>query len=178
MQEENWLLQLNKNEQLNAVSSTNDDTKKFGLTLTDEDAKLLNAERNYALAEQERVEFGGGILPKIIYAFCDSGYLEQERYVDTLCRLQEMFYLYKEEAMDLFTDDELITFMREQFDEICYGDLDYLETTCLKNFAEAVRAGYRGYEQTGGSGEYAEFDPVPRWDRELYLEVLKDLCWR
>lgn len=59
-----------------------------------------------------------------------------------------------------------------------FGDFDYLEGTCLDIFAQAVRAGYRGYQQTGGRGEYAEFDEVLRWDRELYLEVLRDLCWK
>lgn len=75
------------------------------------------------------------------------------------------------------TDDELITFMKEQFESICSGDLDYLEGTCLDIFAQAIRAGYRGYEGSGGRGEYAQFDEVKRWDRELYLEALRELCW-
>lgn len=128
--------------------------------------------------EQKRVEFGGGIMPKIIYEFCDSSYIDQNNYVDTLISLQEIFYLYKNEMQDEISDDELLHFMKEQFETICYGDLGYLEGTCLRIFAEAVRAGYRGYQATGGYGEYAEFDEVKRWDYDLYLETLKELCWR
>ena len=45
--------------------------------------------------KQKRVEFGEGIVPKIIYEFCDSNYIDQNNYVDTIIRLQEIFYLYK-----------------------------------------------------------------------------------
>ena len=58
---------------------------------------------------------------------------------------------------------------------MCFGDLGYLEGTCLRIFAEAVRAGYRGYQASEGYGEYGAFDEVKRWDRELYLEALYDL---
>ena len=79
---------------------------------------------------------------------------------------------------DEITDDELLHLMKEQFEMLCFGDLDYLEGTCLENFAEAVRAGYDGYRDSEGYGEYARFDPVQRWDYDLYLETLKELCWR
>ncbi len=68
--------------------------------------------------------------------------------------------------------------MKEQFEEICFGDLDYLEGTCLNIFAQAVRAGYDGYRASKGYGEYEKFDEVKRWDHELYLETLRELCWR
>lgn len=45
---------------------------------------------------------------------------------------------------DEITDDELLHLMKEQFENLCFGDLDYLESTCLANFAEAIRAGYSG----------------------------------
>ena len=65
----------------------------------------------------------------------------------------------------------------EQFDELCFGDLDYLETTCLENFAQAVRAGYEGYKGTEGYGEAGRFDLQERWSYELYYEALRELCW-
>ena len=79
---------------------------------------------------------------------------------------------------DEITDDELLHLMKEQFENICFGDLDYLENTCLANFAEAIRAGYEGYKSSDGYGEYSKFDDVKRWDYDLYLETLKELCWR
>ncbi len=114
-------------------------------------------------------------MPKIIYEFCDSNYIDQNNYADTIIRLQEIFYLYKNEMQDEITDDELLHLMKEQFELICFGDLDYLEGTCLANFAQAIRAGYDGYKNSDGYGEYSKFDEVERWDYELYLETLKEL---
>lgn len=91
-------------------------------------------------------------MAKIIYAFCDSAYVTQENYCDTLLRLQEIFYLYKNEMLDEITDDELLAFMAEQFEDVCFGDLDYLEGTCLDIFAQAIRAGYSGYRASEGRG--------------------------
>jgi hypothetical protein len=76
----------------------------------------------------------------------------------------DIFYLYKNEMEDEITDDELLHLMKEQFELLCFGDLDYLEGTCLADFAQAVRAGYEGYQQSGGYGEYACFDVEKRWD--------------
>ena len=98
--------------------------------------------------------------------------------MDTIIRLQEIFYLYKNEMLDEITDDELLHFMKEQFETVCFGDLEYLEGTCLDLFAQAIRAGYGEYKGSQGYGEYARFDIVKRWDHKLYTEALKELCWR
>lgn len=106
-------------QQLNQVSEvvrTNQVTERYGLALSEEDAALIAAERTKVLQEQKRVEFGGGIMPKIIYEFCDSSYIDQNNYVDTLIGLQEIFYLYKNEMQDEISDDELLHFMKEQFE--------------------------------------------------------------
>ncbi len=51
---------------------------------------------------------------KIIYEFCDSDFIDQNNYVDTIIRLQEIFYLFKNEMQDEITDDELLHIMKEQ----------------------------------------------------------------
>lgn len=173
-----WMILLQEQSQLSKVVKTNETTGQFGLSLTEQDAKLILEERKTSLAEQKRIEFGEGVTTKIIYEFCDSGYIHQSNYVETIIRLQEIFYLYKNEMQDEITDEELLHLMKEQFENLCFGDLDYLESTCLADFAEAIRAGYDGYKDSDGYGEYSKFDNVKRWDYELYLETLKDLCWR
>ncbi len=80
--------------------------------------------------------------------------------------------------LDEITDDELLEFMREQFENVCYGDFDYLEGTCLDLFAQAIRAGYSGYKKAEGRGEFENFDIVTRWDKGLYLDAIKELAWR
>lgn len=114
-------------------------------------------------------------MPKIIYEFCDSDFVNQDNYIESLIRLQDIFYLFKNEMLDEITDDELIHFMKEQFDTVCYGDLDYLGGTCLENFAQAIRAGYQDYKTTEGYGSYHSLDEVPRWDYDLYVQALNNL---
>ena len=176
--DKNWMVLLQEKNQVTGMLATNQTTARYGLTLSEEEAGLILAEKNRTLKEQKRVEFGEGITPKIIYAFCDSDFIDQNNYVDTIIRLQEIFYLYKNEMHDEITDDELLHFMKEQFESICFGDLDYLEGTCLPIFSQAIRAGYRDYITSEGYGEYEGFDEVQRWDYELYLESLKELFWR
>ncbi|SHK09562.1 hypothetical protein SAMN02745136_01671 [Anaerocolumna jejuensis DSM 15929] len=172
------LMQLKKQEEeIRSLVAVNEKTESFGLTLSYEDAKELVVMRNDSLKSSQRIEFGDGILQKLIFQFCDSQYINQDNYLQTLTDLQDIFYQFKNEAEDNLTDDELITFMKEQFEEVCTGDTEYLAGTCLEKFAEAVRAGYDGYKETGGHGEYGQFDDVVRWDKDLYLSVLKELFW-
>ncbi len=177
MESTNWMALLER-AQIQKVMESNQYTEQYGLTLSAQDAEVLAQERKSTLMEQKRVEFGESILPRIIYEFCDSAFISQSNYVESLVRLQEIFFLYKNEMLDEISDEELLNFMKEQFETVCFGDFDYLEGTCLDIFAQAVRAGYRGYQKTGGRGEYAAFDEVSRWDKELYLETLRDLCWK
>ena len=140
MEEKDLMNVLAGGNPLKTVMAMNRNTAQFGLTLTEADAKLLLQKRSEELRKQQRVEFGEGILPKLLFAFCDSAYIDQDNYVETMIRLQEIFYLYKNETMDKVSDDELLSFMREQFEEVCCGDLEYLEGTCLYRFAEKIRA--------------------------------------
>jgi len=120
----------------------NSSTEKFGVKLTEQEALQLFKSRISNLRELERVEFGEGILQKLIFAFCDSPYIYQDNYVSTLEALQEIFYEYKNETLDGLTDDELIEFMKEHFDGDCQGSIEYLEETCLEKLARKIRYGY------------------------------------
>ena len=139
MEEKDWLEIWSGRNQLQGIEEMNEKTQKFGLVLAVEDAKMLVERRRETLQEQQRVEFGEGILPKLIFAFCDSAYICQNNYADTLMRLQEIFYLYKNESMDELTDDELLEYMKRAFDGECEGSLEYLEETVLEEFARNIR---------------------------------------
>lgn len=172
------LKQQKQEYELKEILDCNKQSSQYGLSLTKEEAYQLACSRNESLKKYQRVEFGKGILDKLIDTFCDSQYIDQYHYLDMLTELQDIFYLFKNECADKLTDDELLTFMKEQFETVCAGDLEYLEQTCLGRFAAAVRAGYTGYTKSGGSKEYEQFSEEQRWDKELYMETLKELCWR
>lgn len=145
MEEKEWLMFLSGKNQLQKVLDMNAKTERFGLSLTEKDARLLIARRMESLKEQQRVEFGEGILPKLIFTFCDSPYLDQGNYADTLAQLQEIFYLYKNESMDELSDDELLALMQEAFDGECQGSLDFLQETVLEKYARRIRSDGRSF---------------------------------
>lgn len=123
MEEKNWLENMNRQLLAGQLRGTNQYTEKYGLKLSAEDTEVLIAEKMNTLKEERRVEFGQSILPQIIYAFCDSSYIAQDNYVETIVRLQEIFFYYKNEMCDEISDEELLNFMREQFEDVCFGDV-------------------------------------------------------
>lgn len=132
-------------QQLQKVLDCNPYTQKFGVRLSNEDALILLQSSKDVLKEQERLELNDGILPKIIFSFCDSPYIYQDNYVETLEALQNIFYLYKNESLDELTDDELLSYMKEHFDGDCQGSLEYLEETCLEDFCREIRKSSKGF---------------------------------
>ncbi|WP_102411809.1 DUF6323 family protein [Beduinella massiliensis] len=164
-------------EEIGRMLACNKKLEAYGLTLREEDAKALLANRTQSLQKHERVEFAESILPKLIFAFFDSAYLSKEEYIRTVGELLDVFYLFKNESGDRLTDDELLAFMREQFDNVCFGSVEYLAETCLDRFARAIRAGYRGYEASQGAGEYEQFSEETRWEKELYDAALRELIF-
>ena len=174
MGEQNWLDRMNERMWMEALQETNRYAQKYGLRLSEADAEMLLAEKKRILKNEGRVELGESILPRLIYTFCDSSFISQDNYTAVLTRLQEIFFEYKNEMQDEITDEELLNFMKEQFEGSCFGDLDYLEGTCLEIFGEAIRAGYRGYQTARGKGEFEKMDIVQRWDRELYIQAQQE----
>ena len=124
------------------IRACNEFTERFGLKLSEEEIAELVQCRADALKSSGRVEFGGGILPKLIYAFCDSPYLEEDSYEATLAQLQEAFYYYKTEALDFYTDDELIEYMVCVFNGRAQGSAEYLIETSLDALCRYARDGY------------------------------------
>lgn len=142
---DNDLMETMMEIQIRKVLEINQKTEKFGLCLSEEEAKYLVQEKGKTLREQQRIEFGESILPKLIFTFCDSPYMDQRNYVDTILRLQEIFFSYKNELMDELTDEELLEYMKKEFDGECQGSLDYLEETILDVFARNIREEGRGF---------------------------------
>lgn len=113
-----------------------------GLTLTEADIAELVELRGQALRRTGRVEFGGGILPKLIRAFCCSPYVDRGNYAAVLGDLQDAFYYFKNESEDRFSDDELIEFMASVFNGIGAGATEVLTTISLEELCRWARNGF------------------------------------
>ncbi|AKA68977.1 DUF6323 family protein [Clostridium scatologenes] len=129
----------------NDIIQCNEFTKEYGLKFSCEDVKEIMNTRNIALEKSGRIEFNGQIISKIIEAFCDSPYISQYNYSDTINELVEIFYNYKNETLDCISDDELIEIMEDKFDNYCQGSLELLEGKVLYKIADNIRNGFKDY---------------------------------
>ncbi|MHC1695350.1 MAG: DUF6323 family protein [Eubacteriales bacterium] len=127
------------------ILSCNEHTAKYGLYLNEAQAVELAETRGHALRENGRVEFGGGLLNKIIMEFCDSPYIQQSEYSHTLCELTEIFYYYKTQTLEKIGDTELIKYMRDCFDNECRGSLDLLYGKSLDRMMRNIYNGTDAY---------------------------------
>lgn len=141
--EESYLEIVNKRKQIEItnIKKCNEYTSQYGLVLSDNQISNLLERRKETLKETGRIELRVGIIDKLIKEFCDSPYINQENYAETLYELIEIFYEYKNETIDLITDDELIEFMKKSFDGIAGGDLEYLSGTVMYRMRKNLLTG-------------------------------------
>lgn len=137
----------------------NEATRKVDLRLTEEQMAGLVERRGDALRETGRVEFGRGIVREVILGFCDSPFIVQENYEETIADVQDIFYRRKEEAeiSGAFADEDLIQALRFAFDKRG-GSIDAL--------ADVTVAELYGYAERYRSGEYDELTQNEGYERE------------
>ena len=116
----------------------------YGLTLTEADIAELVELRGQALKNTGRLEFGGGILPKLIRAFCKSPYVDSQNYAAILGDLQDAFYYFKSESEDRFSDDDLIEFMETVFNGAAHGSTELLCSISLEELCRWARSDFDG----------------------------------
>ena len=117
----------------------NEISKNFGLVLTQKQALMLANVRADELRYHGRLEFGEGIFGKLIESFCDSPYITQQSYFETLCALTEIFYYYKNETEEYLSDAELIDCMKRYFNGSCKGSTELLSTREMDELARNLK---------------------------------------
>lgn len=128
----------------------NQATLPYGLRLTEAQMRGLSERRGDALRATGRVEFGRGVLRDLVLGFCDSPFLMQDSYEETIAGLQDVFYRRKEdsEAQEALADDDLIEALREAFDHEAAGSLEVLATVPIAALrAHAARAQAGDYDE-------------------------------
>lgn len=140
------------------LHNCNDVSVRYGLQLSEPEMQQLVENRRDALEKCGRIEFGGGVIQKIIMEFMDSPYLIQDNYVSTLMELQECFYYFKNESLEILPDDELIKLMKKYYDEICHGSIELLQSSMLENHCRDIRYESNKYRDSCGyEDNYIDF---------------------
>ena len=153
----NYSYNLINKQTADKILRCNDFTAKYGLMLTEKQALDLAKARVYSLKENGRVEFGTGIIDKLIKEFCDSPFIHNSDYAETLQGLIDAFYYFKNETLDRLSDDALIKYMKKAFDGPCQGSLELLLGTELERLARNIRYGYPiDYNEEAETGDEHE----------------------
>lgn len=130
-----------------ALERYNRQSEPFELMLSEQALTRLLQHRDEALRQTNRIEWGEGALGKLIAAFCDSPYIVQNAYEETLTELQGLFYSFKNECHDLVSDDELIGAMRLIYNEVARGSTEYVAGVGWETMVQiAVTASVEGTE--------------------------------
>lgn len=123
---------LMERQTVDRILACNEETGKYGLALAEQQALALVQTRTNALKENKRVELNGGIVDKLILVFCNSPYIEKDTYEDTLHELINLFYDLKNNTWDTISDDEIIRFMKNTFNNRCCGSIELLSGEALR----------------------------------------------
>ena len=121
------LVQARQTAQLAQLRKTNELAYAYGNVLSEAQLHSLIRAEAVTLRDYGRLEFGEGILPRLLYTFCDSPLIPKSDYFDTLCALEELFYAYHNELNDMMSDDELLEAMHKVFHGRAQGSLEYME---------------------------------------------------
>ncbi len=101
--------------------------ERHGRSLSTQDLDGLRDAYQQGLTLSGRIAVEGCVLPLLLYAFCDSPFLNDACFADTLCALLELFCMLKAETQDALSDEELMTAMAEVFNGPAQGSLEWLE---------------------------------------------------
>lgn len=121
-----------------ALQNANQIAERYGMALQEAQITALVEARNQSLINNGRIEFGCTLLPRLIVAFCDSPYITQYDFFDTLAALQDLFYTFKNELNDTLTDDELILALQRVYNEKAGGYMEYLENLTVSEIYRAA----------------------------------------
>ena len=105
-----------------AMTAINGRLAAAGLSVTREDALIIEKCRAEALAEAERVEFVEPAVVAIAEALASSPFLMQDGVADALAELQGAFFALRDEQPVDVPDAEIVEALRGCFDA-CEGDV-------------------------------------------------------
>lgn len=121
------------------IMDTNSKSAEYGLTLSEQEAEMILRADINALSEQERINFGRSIAPRMIEKFMQSSYIAPSEYAETIAELINIFYEVKEESYDILTDDEIIDVMYSFFEKESGGSLEVLQNRDMDLLCRKIR---------------------------------------
>ena len=132
------MLNLKKSVEEKDILELNEITKDKGLYLSEKDIEDLIDNKAIILKENGRVEVGGTTIRNIIESFYDSSFIDKDNYLESLEELTSIFYKYQQEFYGVLSDEEILIYLKEEFDNIVMGSFTLLESDSLEKLKENV----------------------------------------
>ena len=114
-------------------------TQKHGLVITETIAKEIAESRQYALKNNDRVDFSSDTITRLVKAFSQSYYITQETFSETIGEIIDLFYFLKNEISDFLSDDDMISEMLIVFNETCFGVMEVMESKGVEKIIRKYR---------------------------------------
>lgn len=118
---ENNILKFTMNELQDFSSeklmALNEESINYGLVLTDDDVRQITKNTKETLRKTGRIETSTDSLEKIIAFLYSSPYTQKDDYVEVISDMEEIFYYFKNQVLDLLSDDEVIEILKNIYDE-------------------------------------------------------------
>lgn len=90
------------------ILKINHNSRKYGLTLSEENVKEIIDYRNNVLKNQGKVEMDIKPIKQLIKNIYTSPFTNKENYLDTINHIQKIFYYLKYESQSKISDIEII----------------------------------------------------------------------
>lgn len=132
------MLNLKKSVEEKGILELNEITKDKDLYLSEKDIEGLIDNKAIILKENGRVEVGGTTIRNIIESFYDSPFIDKDNYLESLEELTSIFYKYQQEFYGVLSDEEILIYLKEEFDNIVMGTFTLLESDSLEKLKENV----------------------------------------
>lgn len=132
------MLNLKKSVEEKGILELNEITKDKGLYLSEKDIEDLMDNKAIILKENGRVEVRETTIRNIIESFYDSSFIDKDNYLESLEELTSIFYKYQQEFYGVLSDEEILIYLKEKFDNIVMGSFTLLESDSLEKLKENV----------------------------------------
>ncbi|MCQ2416697.1 MAG: DUF6323 family protein [Oscillospiraceae bacterium] len=167
--------------QKNHILATNDTAfRTYGLQLTPDEAEMVVATAEQALKEENLIQFGDSIVPRLIHWFLPSGYLGSN-YAARVAELTDTFYHISGQLQEIYTqhdehdqilsDNAILNYMYQFYvSPSCAGDCEIMRSqmesiivTGIRRLLEARKTRSRKKSCSGADAEY----------RALYSDMIQ-----
>jgi len=128
------------------ILELNEKTAEYGVVLSEREVADLVQTRNKSLYDNDRIEIGFGVLPKIIEKFSKSSFVDQSNYAETLNDLLDLFYYVKSEAKDQISDSDLLDRLYNYYENKCYGSMELMTGREVEILLRYINSGKDSYE--------------------------------